>query len=112
MCRNFVCGLLAVAAACLAVACGGGDPGGSSGNITGPGTTPPVTTAPPPASGVANISGSWGGRFGFEQNNAKQFSDVTTTIAQSDRRVEGTLRFTSPGWEQWTATFSGRSEEH
>ena len=30
------------------------------------------------------------------------------TIRQTDRLVEGTILFTSPGWSGWTASFNGQ----
>jgi hypothetical protein len=59
-------------------------------------------------SGAANVSGNWTGRSGFEQeNNAQFYSDVTGTVTQSDRTIQGSFRFTSQGWDGWVATFSG-----
>jgi hypothetical protein len=106
MLRNIGYSLLAVASVLLAAACGGTDSAGSA-NVAAPSGTTPVAASPAPTSGVANISGDWSGRFGLEQRNVKEFSNVTTTITQNDRSVQGTLRFTTPGWERWSATFSG-----
>ena len=100
--------ILRCAAVCLAVvfviSCGKNDSGGST---TGP--TPVGNTAQnPPPSGVALVSGNWNGTSDFQQGGVRYISNVTATLTQFDRRVEGTVRFTSPGWEGWVATVSGQ----
>lgn len=70
-------------------------------------TPPPGPTAPPPPSGVANISGSWNGAFGFQQNGVQSNPSLTASINQNDRAITGTMQFTTPGWEGWRATING-----
>jgi hypothetical protein len=86
----------------LSLSCGGGDDGGSS-------TTTPMSPTPttPPPSGVATISGNWNGTSDFQQNGIRRVSNTTATITQNDRAVEGTVIFTSPGWEGWRANLTG-----
>jgi hypothetical protein len=94
--------IVLVCAAVLAVSCGGG------GNNDDSGSSPTAPTQPaPPPSGVASVAGSWNATSDFQQNGIRYVSNATATITQSDRSVEGTVRFTSPGWEGWVATFSG-----
>jgi hypothetical protein len=85
----------------LSVSCGeGNDRGGASPNSASP-------TPVPPVSGVASIAGDWNATSDFQQNGIRYISNTTATITQNDRAVQGTVRFTSPGWEGWQATFSG-----
>jgi len=86
----------------LATGCGKDDSGSS--NPTAPGNTP----SNPPASGVALVSGNWTGTSDFQQGGVHYVSNFTATVTQFDRNIEGTIRFTSPGWEGWTATFTGQ----
>jgi hypothetical protein len=85
----------------LATGCGKDDNGS---NPTGPGNTP----SNPPPSGVALISGNWTGTSDFQQGGVRFVSNLTATVTQFDRNVEGNIRFTSPGWEGWNATFTGQ----
>ena len=87
----------------LAAGCGKDDDNGSS-NPTGPGNTP----SNPPASGVALIAGNWTGTSDFQQGGTHFVSNIAATVTQFDRQVQGNIRFTSPGWEAWSATFTGQ----
>jgi hypothetical protein len=75
--------------------------GGGDGNPGGPSPTPPP-------SGVVSVAGTWNGTSDFQQNGTRYVSNLTASIRQTDRNVEGTLTFTSPGWSGWTATFTGQ----
>lgn len=88
----------------LVSSCGGGGNGGSSPTPTAPTSTAPNT---PPASGVATISGNWNGTSDFQQNGIRYISNTTAAITQNDRAVQGSVVFTSPGWEGWRANLSG-----
>jgi len=68
-------------------------------------TTPSDTTPPP--SGVASIAGSWNATSDFQQNGTRYISNMTATLTQNDRTVEGTFRFTSAGWQDWNGRISG-----
>lgn len=73
-----------------------------------PSAPTPVVTAPTPPSGVTNISGNWSnGQFVFQQGGVPTSAPIAVTITQNDRAVNGTVRFTSPAWSSWRATFSG-----
>ena len=89
----------------LVVACSD-EPGGGAGTPTAP-TSTPGPTAPPPPSGVANISGSWVGAFGFQQNGIQSNPDLIATISQNDRTVSGAIQLTTPGWAGWRASING-----
>jgi hypothetical protein len=93
---------------CLAVvfvgSCGKNDNGNSTTSPTPVGNTPQN----PPASGVALVSGNWTGTSDFQQSGVRYISNFTATMTQFDRRIEGTIRFTSPGWEGWIATVNGQ----
>lgn len=86
----------------LSLSCGGSDSGGST--PTTPTSSTPTT---PPASGVATIAGDWNGTSDFQQNGIRYISNTTATITQNDRAVQGSVVFTSPGWEGWRANLSG-----
>ncbi len=66
-----------------------------------------TTPSNPPPSGVAIITGPWSGTSDFQQNGIRYISNFTGDITQIDRHVEGTVRFTSPGWEEWVGRFNG-----
>jgi hypothetical protein len=96
--------LVLVAALVLAAACGNDD--SSRGN-----TTPtPVGNTPsnPPPSGVALIAGNWIGTSDFQQNGVRSISNMTMSVTQFDRNVEGTFRFTSPAFSGWNGTLTGQ----
>jgi hypothetical protein len=84
----------------------GKDDGGSS-NPAAPGNTGNTSSNPPP-SGVALISGNWTGTSDFQQNGVHSVSNVTATVTQSDRNVQGNIRFTSPAFDGWFASFNGQ----
>lgn len=92
--------VLFLLASLAAAGCGDESDSGNPGSPTGP-------SNPPPASGVANISGSWNGTSDFQQNGVRYISNTTASITQNDRNVEGTIRFTSQGFTDWQARFSG-----
>lgn len=79
--------------------CGGGseDPGSP---------TSPTSPTPPPASGVAVVSGEWSGTSGFQQSGVTYINNMTASVTQSDRTIEGTFRFTS-GLTDWRGQFTG-----
>lgn len=91
--RTITLGLAVVAAG----ACNSGSSGGSP---TGPSPTPPP-------SGVASVAGTWRGTSDFQQNGVRYISEITMSVTQSDRSVQGTVTFTSQGWEGWRGSFSG-----
>jgi hypothetical protein len=73
---------------------GGGNPGGPS----------PM----PPPSGVVSLAGNWNGTSDFQQNGMRYISNLSASIRQTDRNIEGNISFTSSGWSGWTATFTGQ----
>ena len=107
MSRILACRVLAGASLCLLIACGSDSSEPATAPTPSPAPSPAPSPSPAPAPGIANISGNWNGRFGFEQNNVQEFGNVTTTITQSGRDVTATLRFTDASWAGWTVTFSG-----
>ena len=54
------------------------------------------------------MAGTWRGTSDFQQNGTRYISDLSATIRQNDRSVDGTVLFTSPSWSGWTATFTGQ----
>jgi len=101
MSRGFGCrALLVLVAAVLIGACSGDDDGGA-GNPEGPSNTPPP-------SGVVSVAGSWTGTSSFQQNGKFFTSNLSGTFRQTDRNVDGTVLFTSPGWSGWSGSFSGQ----
>ena len=60
-----------------------------------------------PASGVANISGTWTGTSGWQRDDVHVVGPVTMSIRQHDRRVTGTIAYTSPSYQGWTGTIDG-----
>jgi hypothetical protein len=103
MTHSSACRVLALLVVML-VAAGCGDDDGGSSSPTGPGNRP----SNPPPSGVALIAGNWNGTSDFQQGGQRFVSNLTATVTQFDRQVEGNIRFTSPGWEAWNATFTGQ----
>jgi hypothetical protein len=100
MSRAMRCGAL-LFVTFLAIGCGGGDDPSTPAGPSSPAPTPP------PPSGVAVISGTWSGTSDFQQNGTRYVSNFTATIGQNDRTIQGNIRFTSAGWENWQATISG-----
>ena len=88
--------------AALVFVCGCGDDEGSSNNPAAP------TPTTPPPSGVVSLAVNWTGTSDFQKNNDRYISNLSVTIRQTDRLVEGTILFTSPGWSGWTASFNGQ----
>ena len=86
--------------AALIFVCGCDDDNGSA-NPGGPSNTPPP-------SGVVGLAGNWTGTSAFQQNGVFYNSNLSATIRQSDRSIEGTILFTSSGWSGWMATFTGQ----
>jgi hypothetical protein len=91
---------LLLAALVLVSGCNGDDDGGSN-NPGGPSNTPPP-------SGVVSLAGNWTGTSSFQQNGIFYNSNLSATIRQTDRTVDGTILFTSSGWSGWIATFNGQ----
>lgn len=85
----------------LALVCGCDDDGGSGAPGGGPSPTPPP-------SGVVSLAGSWTGTSDFQQNGIRYISNLSATIRQTDRTVDGTITFTSSGWSGWTAQITGQ----
>lgn len=86
----------------LVAGCGDDDDAGN------PGGGPSPTPTPPP-SGVVSVAGSnWTGTSDFQQNGVRYISNLTATIRQNDRSIEGNILFTSSGYSGWTATFTGQ----
>jgi hypothetical protein len=54
------------------------------------------------------MAGTWRGTSDFQQVETHHISDVSVTIRQNDRIVDGTVSFTSTGWSGWSATFTGQ----
>lgn len=92
---------LVVAALIFVCGCSNDDDGGGSGNPGGPSNTPPP-------SGVVALAGTWTGNSDFQQNGQHFTSNLSATIRQTDRAVDGTILFTSSGWSGWQATFTGQ----
>jgi hypothetical protein len=93
---------LLLAALVFVCGCRGDDDEGGSGNPGGPSNTPPP-------SGVVSVAGTnWTGASSFQQSGVFYNSNLSATIRQTDRTIEGTITFTSPGWSGWIATFSGQ----
>jgi hypothetical protein len=99
MARSRTCRLLPLLAVFFMTGCGGGS--------DDPGTPTSPSPPPPPASGVAVIAGEWSATSDFQQNGVRYISNMTASVVQTDRNVEGTFRFTSPGFTDWRGRFSG-----
>jgi hypothetical protein len=93
--------LLLLAVLLFVVAGCSDDDSGGSGNPGGPSNTPPP-------SGVVSVAGNWRGTSDFQQNGTRYISDLSASIRQTDRNVEGTITFTSSGYSGWLATFTGQ----
>jgi hypothetical protein len=86
----------------LVFVCGcSSDDEGGSGNPGGPSNTPPP-------SGVVSLAGSWTGTSSFQQNGVFYTSNLSATIRQTDRSIDGSIQFTSSGWSGWMASFTGQ----
>jgi hypothetical protein len=99
MARSITRRALPVLALLFVAGCGGSDNENSS--PAGPSATPP------PPSGVAVVSGEWNATAGFQQNGVTYISNMTASVTQTDRNVDGTFRFTSPGFSDWRGRFTG-----
>lgn len=100
-----------VASHCLAVLLIALLAGGCAGSDDDGGSTPPPaaspTPTPPPPSGVASVAGNWNGTSDFQQSGVRFISNTRATLTQNDRTVQGSVTFTSPGWEGWRGTVLG-----
>ena len=55
-----------------------------------------------------SVAGNWRGTSDFQQNGVRYISDLTVSIRQTDRTIDGNILFTSPGYSGWTATLTGQ----